>query len=719
MNAMPDVGRISSTQLSLEVDENGIAILSLHPDEGRPNLLTTPLLRSLDEQLDSIEQEIARGRVQALVVRSARPGTFLAGIDLDEVLQLRDAGEAAAQSRMGQRVLRRLERLAVPTVASIDGACVGAGLELALACGYRLASSARHTQLGLFHIRIGITPAFGGTVRLPRLIGLQAALDLILSGESLPARRAREIGLVDEVVSSETLHRRSLRFARQRAKRGRVRRGRRRVTLRLLEDTAPGRRLIFRRAARKLSASDAEPSPASRLVLEMLAEGVNLPLERAFHRESELAGRLLVSESARALVHAFQVGRSTRQLPGASTAPEHSAVLGAGDVGVEMTFALLSAGISVRLRDRRRETLGLGIRRVLSRIAELRLSDQITEEEADFRGSLLSAGRAYGGFGTLEIIVAAEGEGDSWVRAALAEAADHSSDSCILAFASPLLSATDIQADLPHPGRIIGLHPVLPAARFPLIEIAPGEATTAEVTAACVALVRRLGRAAVEVRAARATPATRLLCAYFAEALLLVEEGAGIAQVDRAAESFGFSMGPLRRMDAIGVLRSGRYLGHLSGLDAGESGSISPVFDEVASSGGFYTPDASGSPIPNPAVPAGLPEAGTRHLDPIRRRLLLRLVNEAAALLEEQAVRSPIDLELISLTALGFPRLRGGLLFHADRSGLDRLVHELEEHARLFGPRFAPSPLLSRLAQSGGGMLAGEVSSGQSEEGVL
>jgi enoyl-CoA hydratase/carnithine racemase len=245
MNAMPDVGRISSTQLSLEVDENGIAILSLHPDEGRPNLLTTPLLRSLDEQLDSIEQEIARGRVQALVVRSARPGTFLAGIDLDEVLQLRDAGEAAAQSRMGQRVLRRLERLAVPTVASIDGACVGAGLELALACGYRLASSARHTQLGLFHIRIGITPAFGGTVRLPRLIGLQAALDLILSGESLPARRAREIGLVDEVVSSETLHRRSLRFARQRAKRGRVRRGRRRVTLRLLEDTAPGRSSSF------------------------------------------------------------------------------------------------------------------------------------------------------------------------------------------------------------------------------------------------------------------------------------------------------------------------------------------------------------------------------------------------------------------------------------------------------------------------------------------
>jgi 3-hydroxyacyl-CoA dehydrogenase / enoyl-CoA hydratase / 3-hydroxybutyryl-CoA epimerase len=714
---LPLSGRVSDTSITMEVSEDGIVRLTLHPEASRPNLVTIALLNGLDGRIAEVEEMAAAGTARALVIRSARPGTFLAGVDLDEVIQLESEADATAYSRLGQRVLRRLERLVIPTVAAIDGSCVGAGLEVALACGYRVASDAPHTHLGLFHIRIGIAPAFGGTVRLPRLAGLQAALDLILSGDSLPPERALDLGLIDAVVPAGEMNERVTRFAAERAERGRTRSRRRRIARRLLEDTAPGRRLIFQRAARRLRAPGGDASPAAVLALEMLAESVNLPLERAFQRESELAGRLMVSEPSRALVHAFRIGRATRRLVPAASAPEHAAVLGAGDVGVELSFAFLSSGLAVRLRDRRRETLGLGIRRILSRIAEVRLDELITEDEADRRGARLSAGPGYGGFGTLDLVVAAEGEGHAWVRAALAEAADHTRDDCVLAFASPLLSADGVQEAVAPHGRVIGFHPVLPASRFPLVEIAPGERTDPATTAACVSLVRRLGRAAVIVGPSPATPATRILAAFFSEAVAVLEEGAGIAQVDRAAESFGFAMGPLRRIDALGPQRAGRYLRHIA-EHTGEVTGPPPLLEEIALSGGFYLPDGAGARVPNPVLPAGLPDGGTRHLDPIRRRLLLRLINQAARLLEEGIVE-PVDLELISLSALGFPRLRGGLLYYADRSGLELIVPELEDHAARFGERFAPAPLLQRLAANGGRLLAHPASSGQSDAAVL
>jgi 3-hydroxyacyl-CoA dehydrogenase / enoyl-CoA hydratase / 3-hydroxybutyryl-CoA epimerase len=720
MDLVRDAGRISSTTLSLELRADGVAVLSLQPEEGRPNLVTSALLEALDAQLEQIEKDIEAGNARALLIHSTAPGTFLAGVDLDEVLQLPDEAAAAEYSRQGQRVLRRLEQLPVPTVAAIDGACVGAGLELALACGYRIASSSRQTQLGLFHIRIGMTPAFGGTVRLPRLIGLQASLRLLLSGDSLGGDQAHEMGLVDRVEDPADLEQQAITFALQRAEKGRARSLRRRLSLRLVEETAPGRRLTFVRAARQLRRAAGELSPAGKLVMEMLAETINQPLERAFASEAELAARLMVSEPARALVHAYRVGRSSRQLAATSGVPELAGVLGAGEVGVELAFSLISVGIAVRLRDRRRETLGLGVRRVLSSIAEVRLADKITEEEADRRGDLLTSGAGFGGFGALEIILAAEGEGDGWVRAALAEAADHSSDRCILAFASPLLSATDLQLAIGGPERVIGFHPVMPTGRFPLVEIAPGENTSRETTAACVALARRLGRTVVEVRSAAATPATRLLGAYFSEALHLLDEGASVAIVDRAAETFGFRMGPFRRIDALGPQRTRRYLRHLSEQFGSESFSTSPLLELAIQEGGeFYLRNVAGTAVPNPALPGGpLAEDGGK-LEEVRRRLFLRLVNQAADLLQEAAVTRPIDLELISLSALGFPRMRGGLFFHADRAGIPGLVAELEEHTRQHGSRFAPAAMLRTLAERGESFFASGIASGQPESRVL
>lgn len=689
--------------LSLHVREDGVALLSLLPPAGRPNLVTPELLAALDERVAEVEEGAREGLVRALIVRSGRPGTFVAGVDLVEILRLRSAAAATEQSRYGQRVFRRLEQLEIPTVAAIDGACLGSGLELALACGYRIASTARGTRLGLPHVRIGITPAFGGTVRLPRLVGLQAALDLILTGRSLGASEALEIGLVDDVVAPAALDERALAFAHERLRHGRLR-ARRGLRRRLLEETAPGRRLILRGAARQIRGAGAGHAPTARLALEGIARSYDLTLDEAFAREAALAGELLVGEPARALVHASLAARTGRGAP-AAPPPRRAAVLGAGEVGLDLAGHLLAAGLQVRLRDRRKDALALGVQRILSRIAEARLAERLGEAEAERRVAALGSGTGYGGFGTLDLVVAAEGEGEPWVRAALREAADHTQEGCVLAYASPLLSPDELQGDLPRPERVVGINPSLPGDRFPLVEIAPGALTSRSTLDAALALVRRMGRIGLVVRPAPATPATRLLGAYLDEALRLLQEGAAIAQVDRAAESFGFAMGPLRRLDALGARRGLRYLQHLEARFASLGSDHAALLDRVIDSGGFYLPAGRRGPQPNPTLSGGVPDGGVDPLEGVRTRLLLRLVNEASHLLRTGAVGTPREIELVSLAGLGFPRLRGGLLFHADGVGVPEIVRQMTELETRFGPRFAPDPLLEALNQTRGALL--------------
>jgi 3-hydroxyacyl-CoA dehydrogenase / enoyl-CoA hydratase / 3-hydroxybutyryl-CoA epimerase len=701
--------------VDLHCRDDGVALVSLHPRAGRPSHLTPALLAALDRALARLEEGVREGRVRAVVVRSARPGTFLAGVDLEELLRLPDAGTATREARAGQRVLRRLELLEVPTVAAVDGECLGSGMELALACGYRFASSARHTRLGLPHVRIGITPAFGGTVRLPRLIGLQAALDLILSGRAVSPEEAHGLGLVDEVVEPLALDDLTIEFALERARHGRLRRrGRRAIPRRLLEETAPGRRLVFRRASARVRESDADHTPAARRALEMVMESVNLPLERAFEHEAEVAGELLVSPAARALASAALAGRAG--VPAAAEAPRTAAVLGAGEMGIELTFSLISAGVETRMRDRRREALAVGVRHVLSRIAEVRLADRITEEEADRRGALLSSGTGYGGFGALDLVLAAEGDGEEWARAALREVADHVDERCILAFSSPLIAPAGLQEEIARPERLLGFHPALPADRFPLLEIAPAPATHAVCVGAAAALARRMARRPLRVAFATATPLTRLLGVYFDEALRLLEEGAGITAVDRAAESFGLLMGPLRRMDSMGIARAGRYLAHLAAHDSTRFHDASATLARVLGAGGFYTRGRRGA-VPNPDLPEGAGEITPERLEATRDRLLLRLLNEAALILQDGAVAEPREIEILALLGIGFPRLRGGLLFHAEATGLDATLAALHRKAEWFGARFLPVPLLVQAA--GAGRLSGLRTAGHPAGAVL
>lgn len=698
--------------LRLEVGEDGVSRLVFDRPGSPVNLLTRAVMERLDTLLGEAERLAGTGRVRALVVASAKPGSFLAGADVREMQEVDDAAEAAATARWGQRILRRLEELPVPTLAAIDGVCLGAGVELALACGYRLAADAPAARIGFPEVQLGIIPALGGTVRLPRLVGARAALELILDGERVDAREAHRLGLVDAVFPPEAFEAEVLRFARERIERGRTRTGARRgVGKRLLEDTAPGRRLLFARVGREAR------SPAARRALEAVADGVALPLERAFEREAEMAGELMVTREARGLLHALRLRQAAgegRPLPAPAPQVERVAVLGAGRMGAGIAHLLARSGTPVRLREVRHPALLRGVEYIRSLFRTEVARGTLPRREAEERAPLVSGTLGFGGFGIVDLVIEAVGEDPEAKRNALREVEEHVREDCLLASCGAAIPVALLQEAVARPARVVGMHFFHPVGRVPLVEVVRGPQSSPETVAAALALARRAGKMALVVRDGPGFLVNRILFAYLSEALRLVEEGAPPERVDAALTEFGMPLGPLRLVDELGVGFTARVL-RLLAEGLGERYRASPVLEHLARAGrqgrewgaGFYRYEEGKDPRPDPRAPAAYrdavrPREGGIPPDEPLSRTLLAMVNEAARALEEGVVERAAAVDLAMTLAAGFPRFRGGLLYHADRTGVPEVVRALAEHALRFGERFSPAPLLVRLAEEGG-----------------
>lgn len=704
--------------LRLEVGEDGVSRLVFDRPGSPVNLLTRAVMERLDTLLGEAERLAGAGRVRALVVASAKPGSFLAGADVREMQEVGDAAEAAATARWGQRILRRLEELPVPTLAAIDGVCLGAGVELTLACGYRLAADSPATRIGFPEVQLGIIPALGGTVRLPRLVGARAALELVLDGERVDAREARRLGLVDAVFPPEAFEAEVLRFARERIERGRTRTGARRgVGKRLLEDTAPGRRLLFARVGRELAREEGERSHAARRALEAVADGVALPLERAFEREAEVAGELMVTREARGLLHALRLRQAAgegRPLPAPAPQVERVAVLGAGRMGAGIAHLLARSGTPVRLREVRHPALLRGVEYIRSLFRAEVARGTLPRREAEERAPLVSGTLGFGGFGIVDLVIEAVGEDPEAKRNALREVEEHVREDCLLAPCGAAIPVALLQEAVARPARVVGMHFFHPVGRIPLVEVVRGPRTSAEAVAAALALARRAGKVPLVVRDGPGFLVNRILFAYLSEALRLVEEGAPPERVDAALTEFGMPLGPLRLMDELGVGFTARVL-RLLAEGLGERYRASPVLEHLARAGrpgrewgaGFYRYEEGKDPRPDPRAPAAYrdavrPREGGIPPDEPLSRTLLAMVNEAARALEEGVVERAAEVDLAMTLAAGFPRFRGGLLYHADRTGVPEVVGALEEHALRFGERFSPAALLVRLAEEGG-----------------
>ena len=708
----------SAAALTLEIDGDGVAWLVFDRPESKVNILSSDVMRRLDGLLAEVEENARIGRVKALVVKSGKPGSFIAGANVEEIAGITDPAAAEEGSRLGQEVFRRIERLPIPSIAAIDGICLGGGAELALACTYRIASDRPETKIGFPEVRLGIIPGWGGTTRLPRLVGLRTAIEMIVTGKTISAKRALRIGFVDEVVPAPILDERTRRFAWERIDRGPRRpETRRSLGARLLEDTAPGRRLLLWQARKQVLRETKGHYPAPLAALDVLARTLSLPLDEAFALEARTVGRLVVSEVSKNLIHVFFLMEGAKKAaPEVEPRPvERVGVLGAGVMGGGIAQLLAYRGIPVRLKDIRAEAISLGLRHARQIFDRSVRRGRMTRKEVEQAMTRISPTLDYSGFGATDVVIEAVVERMDVKKQVLAEVEEHLPATAVLASNTSALSITEMANDLRRPENVCGMHFFNPVHRMPLVEIVRGAATSDETLATVFALARRLEKTPIIVNDGPGFLVNRLLAPYLNEAGWLLSEGARIEDVDRALLDFGMPMGPFRLLDEVGLDVS-RHVAGILYEAFGDRMRPAPALvklSETARLGkkggrGFYLFEGEREKGVDESIYAELADAvpaerRTIGKDVIQERCILVMINEAARALEDGIVSEAGAVDLAMITGTGFPPFRGGLLRHADALGLPKIVEKLEAYERELGVRFQPAPLLRAHAEAGRG----------------
>jgi 3-hydroxyacyl-CoA dehydrogenase/enoyl-CoA hydratase/3-hydroxybutyryl-CoA epimerase len=694
----------------LRADEDGFATLTFDFPERKANIFTREVLAELEALLAEL-----RGRtdLRMLLLRSAKPGIFIAGADVDEIENVTDPEAAETGSRLGQRLFAAWEALPFPTVAAIDGVCVGGGTELALASTW-IAMSDGAARIGLPEVRLGILPGWGGSTRLPRRIGLVAALDLILTGRNLDGARALKAGLADGLLPAAGFDERASAWARQRIGRRPPARGPRGVRGALLEGNPLGRRFVLAQARRKVLAETRGRYPAPLRAIEVVGIGLDRGRTAGFDAEARAIGELAVSPVSKNLVHVFRLMEASKRDEAPPTPPvRRPAVLGAGVMGGGIAHLIADqAKLPVRIKDIRPEALSTALATADSLFERQVRRRRLRPAEKRRRMSLLQPTLEDVGLAACDFVVEAVVENLEVKQKVMADLDRRLAPEAILASNTSSLSIDAIAAKCAHRGRVVGMHFFNPVHKMPLVEVIAGPHTSAQAVGATAAFARALGKTPVVVRECPGFLVNRLLMFYSAEALWLLDEGHAIEDIDRAMTEWGMPMGPMRLADEVGLDVAAK-VGHILTEAFGERLPFPAWLDRLPESGrlglkngrGIYRYQGRRQKDVDPAVYAEIGIRPTRRapdLGKLARRMVLPMVNEAARCLDEGVVDGPGPLDLAMIFGTGFPPFRGGLCRWADSEGLPRLVAELEALARDVAARHEPSAALRRFAEAGG-----------------
>jgi len=685
------------------IDPNGIVHVVFDGPDEKVNLLTPDILQDLSELLDSV-----RGRedVRGLIFTSAKAGNFIAGMDIEVIASFTDAFKAAEGARFGQTVFQKIADLPVPSAVAINGGCMGGATELALACTVRVAADSKAVKIGLPETQLGIIPGFGGCQRLPRLVGLVPALDLILSGRTLDAKRAKRIGLVDLVVPEPYLERETIKLLLKAAaglKRPRP------LISRLVEVTPPLRRFVIGKA-RKAAEAKASPEsyPAPFRALEAIDAAFSMPLPQGLDLEARIVGELVPTRTSKNLMWLFKSQSALKKDPGGIVAlprkVRRAAVLGAGIMGGGIAQLIADKGLPVRLKDLRGEALLTALRQA-SRIWREQVDrKRMTSREMRQRLGFIAPTMDDSGFAKVDIVIEAVVESLEVKQRVLAAMEDRIGARTVFASNTSTIPISDIAARAVRPERVVGMHFFNPVHRMPLVEVIAGQRSSPEAVSTVHAFAIELGKVPVVVRDAPGFLVNRILMLYFNEALRFLAEGVTIEDADRAMLAFGMPMGPFSLMDEIGLDTGQHAAAVLEGAFGKRIGAATPILQAIVASGrlgkkngkGFYHYKNGKRTRPDPAVPklAGAGAPMQLPVEMLQERMVLAMVNEAAICLEDGVVREPRDVDVAMVFGTGFPPFRGGLLRYADSIGPAVLVDRLSRLADAHGERFRPAGLL-------------------------
>ena len=693
--------------LTWELADDGVAVVTFDLKNEPVNKISAAVKQDLLATFEALQQDAA---VRAVAFFSGKPDNFIAGADIEEFVRLTTAAEAERLSAEGQDMLGRVARFPKPIAVGIHGACLGGGLEFALACGYRVASDHPRTQLGLPEVQLGILPGAGGCQRLPRLIGARAALDIILAGKVENARKAFRLGIVDELVHPAILKDVTIAAA-QRMAGGWCPRRKRPGGFRgwLLDGNPLGRRLVFRAARKQVLAQTRGNYPAPLAALEAVEHGLKHGMAEGLKREAQLFGQLAVTDVSRKLVQIFFATTALKKDFGIANPPPPAVVsrlgvVGAGFMGAGIAgTAVAQAGVDVRMKDADLPRVAKGLAAAREILDDRLKRRRITPYEHARLVALLSGGDRYAGFGRAELVIEAVFEDLQVKQQVLREVETATAPDAVFASNTSTIPIHRIAEAASRPEQVIGMHFFSPVARMPLLEVIPSARTAAQVVSTAVGFGRRMGKTAIVVKDSPGFWINRILTPYMNEAGQLLVEGVAIEEIDRLMVEFGFPVGPITLLDEVGMDVGEKVVGVMH--DAfGERFAPVPAFAGMVKSGrlgrkvgkGFYKYAGGKKGRVDPAayeVIGAHPNGGPRPAE-IIQRLVLVMLNEAARGVGEGIVRTPRDGDVGAIFGFGFPPFRGGPLRHADDLGAARVVGELERLAERYGARFAPSDVL-------------------------
>ncbi len=666
----------------LETDANRVAWLTFDLAGSGTNTLGSAPMR----ELDALLREVEAAQPLALVIRSGKEGGFVAGADITEFTGLTDLEEAYRLVRTGQQVFDRIEALPMPTVAAIQGFALGGGLELALACDYRVAADDGRLNLGLPEVMLGIHPGFGGTVRAPQLIGSAAALDLMLTGKSLRGDAALRIGLIDRLVPREQLAAAAREIAVQAPPRHRPPLAQRALSWPVV------RRLVAAQA-RKQVTRRARPDhyPAPYAILDLFANH-GASGAGAFAAEARSIARLFLSEQSRNLVRVFFLQNRMKAMGGKSTRKvAHVHVVGAGVMGGDIAAWCASRGLTVTLQDREMKY----VEPALDRAREFFAKRARDPKKAAEMAARLAPDVEAAGVPRADIVIEAIFENADAKRELYAKLEPRMKPEAILATNTSSIVLEELARGLADPGRLVGLHFFNPVAKMMLVEIIRSGQTRDAVVEDALAFTRRLDKLPLPCRSSPGFVVNRVLMPYMTEAMLAADEGVPLALIDRAAVEFGMPMGPIELADTVGLdvaSHVGRILAEAFGLPVprGTAELIAAGHVGRTSGRGYYSWQ-DGKPV-KPAA-AGLAP------DDLTDRLVLQYLNEAVACLRENIVEDADLLDAGMIFGTGFAPFRGGPLHYARARGVPAIVTRLEQLAARYGPRFKPDAGWSTLGE--------------------
>ncbi|HUF18872.1 MAG TPA: 3-hydroxyacyl-CoA dehydrogenase NAD-binding domain-containing protein, partial [Thermoanaerobaculia bacterium] len=658
-------------QVAFRLEKEGdLGVLWFDLQGEKINKISSAVMLELDGLVDAIS---GMSELKYLVLASGKPAIFIAGADINEFTRVTDAAEAERFTRFGQNVFRRLAALPQISVAAINGACMGGGTEIALNCDYRIMSDSPKASIALPEVKLGIFPAWTGTTILPRLIGIPAALDMILTGKNFDGRRAKKIGLVDEVVPATILVEAAKTFVRKAGQK----RGASSRTHFYLEGNPLARKFIFNKARKSVLEKTGGHYPAPLKAIEVMEIGFNEGIERGLAAEARGASELIMQDTAKNLISLFFLMEESKKdsLSHLARPLRKVGVLGAGVMGGGIAQIVVDkADIPVRMKDINWQALAGGMK------AAGRLWQKKVERRRMSRGEMsrkiaqITTTTDWSGFANVDMAIEAVVENLEIKQQVLAEFESTTGSEALFASNTSSIPISKIAGKAARPENVAGMHFFNPVDRMPLVEVIRGEKSSDVAVATVAAFARKLGKTVVHCSDAPGFVVNRILTPYMNEAAFLLEEGYSVDSIDRAMTGFGMPMGPLALLDEVGIdvatkagqvmvdafpdrLSSARGIKLL--LESGRLGK--------KNGRGVYLWKEGKRAGVDPEIYKVLGVGGSKEGDSVTivERMILPMINEASLILDEGVVGSAGELDLAMIMGTGFPPFRGGLLRYA------------------------------------------------------